>query len=205
MKSRWLQVAVSIVLLFGTLSWSQQSKTTELGPSHEGSRSELPHYVFVLPDGYVGWIQVIFLSPGAPELKPDHGKFILRINEDGVFRTSMVEAVFAGSHDEFLYRSLRPDGTEALKPVPATYFCGEDSGIDSCFGSDGTKSDGFTVGRANLGKPNDGTPGNSWFIFVGPSALREKYAKPITRAPGAKYQIDVPENDPTPGMIRATN
>src|ERR1700678_724693 len=27
-------------------------------------RAESPHYVFVLPDGYVGWIQVIFSSPG---------------------------------------------------------------------------------------------------------------------------------------------
>ena len=30
--------------------------------------------VFPLPEGYVGWIQVIFDSPGAPELRPDHNK-----------------------------------------------------------------------------------------------------------------------------------
>ena len=36
MKSRRLQIAVSLVLFAGTLSWSQQSKTTELVPSHEG-------------------------------------------------------------------------------------------------------------------------------------------------------------------------
>jgi hypothetical protein len=33
-KSRRLQIAVSLVLLIGTLSWSQQSKTTESVPSH---------------------------------------------------------------------------------------------------------------------------------------------------------------------------
>jgi hypothetical protein len=97
-----------------------------IGLSAKQQANELPHYVFVLPEGYVGWIQVIFMSPGAPELKPEHGKVILRINVDGMFRTSTVGAVFAGSHDEFLYRSLRPDGAEALRPVPSTYFCGEE-------------------------------------------------------------------------------
>jgi uncharacterized protein DUF6843 len=168
-----------------------------------GCRSESPHYVFVLPDGYVGWIQVIFDSPGSQELVPERGRFVLRVDKSGVVKTSSSEVVFVGSHDEFFYSHLNVKGKEVLSAVPANFYCGEDSGIDSCYGGDGTMSDGFTVGRANLGRPNDGTPGSSWFLFVGPPELRAKMAKPIHRAPGQKYQIDVPEDDPHPGMLTA--
>src|SRR5215813_2938707 len=149
--------------------------------------AELPHYVFVLPDGYVGWIQVIFDSPGAPGLLLRHGRVVLRIDTSGVLKTSTLGHVFAGSHDEFFYSRLDVKGKEVLSPVPSNYYCGEQSGIDSCYGGDGTKSDGFTVGRANLGEPNDGTPGSSWFLFVGPPDMRANMAKPIHRAPGEKY------------------
>jgi hypothetical protein len=126
-----------------------------------GCSAKLPHYVFVLPDGYVGWVQVIFDSPGAPEIVPTHGRFVLRVDRSGVLKTSMIATVFAGSHDEFFYSRRDVKGKEVLSAVPTNYYCGQESGIDSCYGSDGTKSDGFTVGRANLGRPNDGTPGNS--------------------------------------------
>src|SRR5262249_7088050 len=145
--------------------------------------------------------QVIFDSPGAPEIVPSHGRFVLRVDKSGVLKTSSIAIVFAGSHDEFFYSRRDVKGKEVLSAVPPNYYCGEESGIDSCYGSDGTKSDAFTVGRANLGRPNDGTPGNSWFLFVGPPDLRAKMAKPIHLAPGEKYQIDVPEDDPHPGMI----
>lgn len=168
-----------------------------------GCRAKSPHYLFVLPDGYVGWIQVIFDSPGAPQVVANQGRFVLRVDKSGVLKTSSTEYVFAGSHDEFFYSRLDVKGKEVLSPVPMNYYCGKDSGIDSCYGAEGTMSDGFTVGRANLGRPNDGTPGHSWFLFVGPLELRAKMAKPIHRAPGEKYQIDVPEDDPHPGMLSA--
>ena len=166
-----------------------------------GCSAKLPHYVFVPPDGYVGWVQVIFDSPGASEMVPNRGRLVLRLDKSGILKTSSIQHVFAGSHDEFFYSRRDVKGKELLSAVPSNYYCNQESGIDSCYGSDGTKSDGFTVGRANLGRPNDGTPGNSWFLFVGPRDLRDKMAKPIHRAPGEKYQIDVPEDDPHPGMI----
>lgn len=172
-----------------------------------GCRAESPHYVFVLPDGYVGWIQVIFDSPGAPEVVvPNRTRFVLRIPKSGILKTSSLGHVFAfpGSHDEFFYSRLDHKGKEVLSAVPSNYYCNEESGLDSCYDANGTMSDGFNVGRANLGHPNDGTPGNSWFLFVGPPDLRAKMAKRIHRAPGEKYQIDVPEDDPHPGMISAT-
>jgi hypothetical protein len=165
----------------------------------------LPHYAFILPDGYVGWIQVVFSSPNALEPPLVKNALVLRIDSSGVFRTSMIGTVFTGSHDEFFYSKIDANGKEILTPVPPTFVCTELSGLDSCYDSDGNLSDGFTVGRANLGHPNDGTPGNSWFLFVGPPDLRKKYAKVIHRAPGAQYQIDVPEDDPTPGRIRNEN
>jgi hypothetical protein len=70
--------------------------------------AESPHYVFVLPDGYVGWIQVIFDSPRAPMVVPKHGRFVLRVDKSGVLKTSSTEYVFAGSHDEFFYSRLEP-------------------------------------------------------------------------------------------------
>jgi hypothetical protein len=166
-------------------------------------RAELPRYVFLLPDGYVGWIQVIFDSPGAPKLILRRGRVFLRIDKSGVLKTSTLQHVFAGSHDEFFYSHPNAKEKEVWSPVPSNYYCGEESGTDSCYGNDGTKSDAFTVGRANLGQPNDGTPGNSWFLFVGPPNIRVKRSKPIHRAPGQKYQIDMPEDDPHPGMIGA--
>ena len=85
----------------------------------------------------------------------------LRIDKSGVLKTSPLEQVFAfpDSHDEFFYSRLDAKGKEGLSPVPPNYYCAKESGIDSCYGGDGTVSDGFTVGRANLGHPNDGTPG----------------------------------------------
>src|SRR6202008_1476966 len=41
---------------------------------------ELPHYVFVLPDGYVGWIHVVFSSDDAPVLPFKNNTFILNID-----------------------------------------------------------------------------------------------------------------------------
>jgi hypothetical protein len=166
-----------------------------------GCNREHPHYVFVLPDEYVGWIQVVFDSPDAPSVEPDHGKFVLRIDETGVFKTRSLKYIFAGAHDEFFYRKLGSNGKEVLFPVPSNYYCAGASGIDSCLGSEGSKTDSFSVSRARLGSRNELTPGNSWFLFVGPQSIREKMAKPIHRAPGEKYQIDVPEDDPRPGML----
>lgn len=176
-----------------------------LAPSvSAGAKHSLPHYVFILPDGYVGWIQVIFSSPHASEPPLVNNGHVFRIDNSGVFRTSMIGSFFTGSHDQFFYSKVDAQGKEALAPIPPNYACTAYSGMDFCYDSD-SLSDGFTVGRANLGHPNDGTPGNSWFLFVGPPDLRKKYAVPVHLAPGEKYHIDVPDDDPTPGRIRSEN
>jgi hypothetical protein len=163
----------------------------------------LPHYVFVLPDGYTGWIQVIFDSPGSAPVKVENGNAILEIDNSGIFRLPIVSHIFAGSHDEFFYERVS-SGKKARVPVPADYVCTQYSGMDSCYDSDSNISDGFNVGRATRRKPNDGTPGSAWWLFVGPRDLRKKMAVPVHRNPDPKwpYRIDVPEDDPTPGRIK---
>jgi hypothetical protein len=165
---------------------------------------KLPHYIFVLPDGYTGWIQVIFDSPGSAPLVLENDNAVLHIKNDGIIRLPIVGHVFTGSHDEFFYERTDIKGNILRVPVPANYVCTQNSGMDTCYDSDSGLSDGFTVGRATRGKPNDGTPGNSWWLFVGPPDLRKKMAKPIDRNPDPKwpYQIDVPEHDPIPGRIK---
>jgi hypothetical protein len=165
---------------------------------------KLPHYVFVLPDGYTGWIQVIFESPNSPPLKLEHDNAVLEIDNSGIIRLPIVGHLFAGSHDEFFYERVDASGKKIRVPVPANFVCPDSSGMDNCYDANGDISDGFSVGRATRGKANDGTPGSSWWLFVGPPDLRKKMAKKITRNPDPKwpYQIDVPENDPIPGRIK---
>jgi hypothetical protein len=166
--------------------------------------AKLPHYIFILPDGYTGWIQVIFDSPGSAPLVLEHDNAVLKIKDDGVIRLPIPGHVFVGSHDDFFYERTDAKGKAVRVLVPSDYVCTESSGMDSCYNSKGDLSDGFTVGRATIGKPSDGTPGNSWWLFVGPPDLRKKWARPITRNSDPKwpYQIDVPANDPTPGRIK---
>jgi len=161
-----------------------------------------PHYAFVLPDGYTGWIQIIFGSPDAPRPEFSHNRFILRVDDSGVLRTSMLHSVFPGSQDEFFYRRIESKGKSELVPVPPEYFCAGNSGIDNCFISSDNLVDAFQVGRATVGRISDGTPGDSWFLFVGPFALREKMARHIHLEPGTSKKIDVPEDDPIPGRIK---
>jgi hypothetical protein len=161
-----------------------------------------PHYAMTLPDGYVGWIQIIFASPNAPRPEFSHNRYVLRVGDSGVFRTSMLHTHFTGAQDEFFYRRIDSNGKESLVPVPADYVCAGNSGIDNCFISSDNRVDAFEVGRATVGRVSDGTPGDSWFLFIGPYALREKMARHVHFEPGTKNKVDVPEDDPIPGRIK---
>ena len=161
-----------------------------------------PHYAIVLPDGYVGWVQVIFATPHEKRPEFSHDRYLLRIDDSGVLRTGMFHSYFKGGQDEFFYRRVDAKGKETLVTVPPEYYCGGNSGLDNCFISSDERVDAFDVGRATLGRVSDGTPGDSWFFFVGPHTLREKMAKHVHYAPGTKTKIDVPEDDPIPGRIK---
>jgi hypothetical protein len=172
-----------------------------LAPAYANAR-KLPHYVFILPDGYTGWVQIIFRSPGGTDPPQTHDKIKIVLEDSGVYKTGMYHAYFTGSHDEFLYRRI-VEGKESLVPIPASYYCNADSGLDTCYKPSEEKgADGFTVGRSSVGKEGPSSGGNSWFFFIGPPELRAKNLVRVTFEPGTKKWMDHPENDPAPGRIK---
>jgi hypothetical protein len=170
-------------------------------PASAYEKHSLPHYEFILPDGYVGWVQVIFRSPGSTALEEQKNKLIVRVNDSGVVKTGNYHAYFTGQHDEFFYER-NVAGKVILSPVPTNCVCPNDSGLDGCLPIDGTRMDAFTVSRATVGHEGESRDGNSWFLFIGPSDLRQKFAVPVHLFPGTKKKLDVPKDDPTPGRIK---
>src|SRR6266566_2996105 len=79
-----------------------------------------PHYTFILPDGYVGWVQIVFNDPGASPLplRKDGGNEI-EVQESGIPRTSDLRVHDIKGKDEFYYRSVLPNGTAEFRPVPS--------------------------------------------------------------------------------------
>jgi hypothetical protein len=166
-----------------------------------------PHYVFLLPDGYRGWVQVISQSKDAPPPVVEKGNLLVDLDDNGVFRTTSFHTMYVGAHDEFFYKSRDATGKTVRVPVPANDYCNGDSGLDTCFADSKTTVDCFTVGRSTVGKSDDGKLGNSWFFFVGPPEDRERYKwagapKYRTEPHSSGMKIDQPEFDPKPGRIK---
>jgi len=167
---------------------------------HAGSK---PHYVFLLPDGYIGWVQIISQAPNSARPVLEKGNLVVDLDDGGVFRTPTFHTTFVGAHDEFFYKRPNPRGEVTRVSVPANYICPEMSGLDTCYEPSEEKgADGFTVGRATVGKDGPSSEGNSWFFFIGPPALRSKCAVRVVFQPGTKKWMDHPENDPVPGRIK---
>jgi len=166
------------------------------------ARSE-PHYVFLLPDGYIGWVQVISQSKDAPAPLIEKGNLLVDLDDSGEFRTPSFHTMYVGARDEFFYKRKDATGKLVRVPVPAEYVCPEMSGLDTCYTpSEEQGADGFTVGRAVAGKSGPSREGSSWFFFIGPPELRAKNAVRVTCQPGSKKMMDHPEYDPTPGRIK---
>jgi len=152
-----------------------------------------PHYTFILPDGYVGWVQIVFNDPGASPLPlRKDGGYEIRVPESGIPRTSDFRAHDVKGKDEFYYRSFLPTGKMELHLVPSeNVLPGVDHG-------------GFGV--ADTGGKG---PGYSWFVFIGPSEVRAKvpdadFDKVIaahTTPDGHFTRIMATEPYPTPGRM----
>lgn len=112
------------------------------------------HYSFIMPDGYVGWIEIVYSDRDAPRHQPVRKEYRIEVGDDGIFRTGDIRVSDADPKDTFLYRSKNPDGTTTLKPVPPDYVLG------------GTDHGGFAVSEAGDGR--------HWFIFIGPPELRAR-------------------------------
>jgi hypothetical protein len=96
--------------------------------SLNGRKKPKPHYTFILPDGYIGWVEVIFSDPGALPLpvRLDSGRRI-DVPESGTPRTSNMHVIDSRAKDEFYDRFVLPSGEGALRPVPAAYVLPDSS------------------------------------------------------------------------------
>ena len=59
-----------------------------LASSSSGQSQQPPHYYFLIPEGYVGWIRVDFEVPDAPPLTVENGYCILKFPDTGRLQTS---------------------------------------------------------------------------------------------------------------------
>lgn len=174
------RVALCLILLLG-------SATSYAWPK------ALPHYVFVLPNAYVGWIQIIFDDPQAPPLSIKDGGLQITVPESGLARTSNFRIHADLAEDEFYYMSQPSKGVPMVERVPAKCVL---PGIDH---------GGFGVmdsGQGGKGR------GYSWFIFLGPAELRAKV--PLAnwnevvanqRKLHGTSKMDAPDPYPVPGKM----
>lgn len=135
---------------------------------------QAPHYVFVLPDGYIGWVRIMFTVDDMPSLVTENGILTVEFDDSGIVKTRDAHMIVPGKYDKFFYRK---GGTkkQTLVSIPTEY-------VDMR----GIYHGGFTATR-------DG--GVSWFFFIGPSNLRDQY-----RWRGDQKHILDSSLDPVPGM-----
>jgi hypothetical protein len=153
-----------------------------------------PHYTFILPDQYVGWVQIVFNDPGASPfpVRRDGGREIA-VPESGIPRTSGLRVHDVRGKDEFYYLSVLPNGKVELRPVASEYVL------------PGVGHGGFGV----AGTGGRGTGGGSWFLFIGPPEVRAKFpdadwdkvVAEFAKTHGGKTRIESSGPYPTPGRI----
>ena len=152
-----------------------------------------PHYAFILPDKYVGWVQIIFNDPQAAPfpLRKDEG-YEIEVPESGITRTSHLRVHDFKRVDEFYYRSVQSEHKVRLVPVPSAYVMPGDS------------HGGFGV----MDTGGKGT-GYSWFIFIGPPELRakvpladwDKVVQEYSKTHGGRKRVESSDAYPTPGRM----
>jgi len=147
------------------------------------------HYRFILPSGYVGWIQVTFGVPHGPALPitEDRRALLVRIDDSGVAKTGNLRVHSARPKDEFFYELRDSGGLEKLVPVPSDYILDDGHNTHGGFGINGTP---------------DNSPGYSFFFFVGPPEVRARVPRAdIRKVPGFPKKREGPPSYPTPGRM----
>jgi hypothetical protein len=168
--------------------------TVIFGSLYSSARDKRPHYLFRLPNGYVGWVQIIFNAPQAPPFSIENGRVVVEIPESGIVRTSNLRIHASLAPDEFFYRDPSLGGISPNYPVPTCYFL------------PGVEHGGFGVMDTG-GKGS----GYSWFIFIGPPELRakvpqadwNKVVEDYQKAHGGKARIESFGPYPTPGRMES--
>lgn len=175
----WKNCWVVLLILFGSMC-----------SAAEHNRN--PHYVFTLPDGYVGWVQIVFDDPSASPLPWKNSSYEIEVPESGIPRTSDMRVEDSKAKDEFYYRFLLQNGNVELRPVPSDYVL-----------------PGFTHRGFGVMDTGGKGRGSSWFIFIGPPELRakvpfadwDKVVDDYQKAHGGKKRIEFSGPYPTPGRM----
>jgi len=154
------------------------------------ARSKRPRYIFVLPDGYVGWVQIVFNDQAATPLPMRDGGYVIDIPESGLTRTSDLRVHDFKRQDEFYYHSSPTAETQELGKVPIENVLPGDS-----HGGFGVMDTG---GRGK---------GYSWFVFVGPPSIRSKvpladWDKEVEAWRKVHWNARMPAPDPYPSPGR---
>jgi len=156
------------------------------------ARHKRPRYIFVFPDGYLGWVQIVFNDPAAAPLPMKDGGYVIDIPESGLTRTTDIRVEDFKSQDEFYYHSSPTAGTQELRKVPNENVL------------PGVSHGGFDVmDTGGRGK------GSSWFVFVGPPSIRAKvpladWDKEVEawRKVHGNVRVAAPDLYPSPGRMQ---
>ncbi|QDH20382.1 DUF6843 domain-containing protein [Saccharibacillus brassicae] len=86
-----------------------------------GCSERRPASVYLIPEGYEGWVLIDFDQAGAPEIPLEDGKGIFKIGSDGTLDTSTPEPARGKAEDEYYWvdgqgnRSAIEDITEVIQ------------------------------------------------------------------------------------------
>jgi hypothetical protein len=129
----------------------------------EGYAGSSPRYIYLIPEGYTGYVQIDFQVTNAPPL-PREGEYLLiKLPPSGIFQTSskMIESTkFPYQRDEFFYYTTAGERRSMVHP--------------SCGGGSTRRK----IGREEI----------SWIFFIGTCADFEKLKGQIFR-PGEDHII----------------
>ncbi|WIV17680.1 hypothetical protein QPK24_14760 [Paenibacillus polygoni] len=59
--------------------------------------------LYLIPEGYVGWVHIIYDQSKQPEIKKDEGTSIFPIGKDGILKVSNKDAVYGTSINKYFY------------------------------------------------------------------------------------------------------
>ncbi|WP_405110027.1 hypothetical protein MHH28_32455 [Paenibacillus sp. FSL K6-1217] len=68
-----------------------------------GSTTKRNPNIYLIPNNYVGWVQIIYNQEGFNAIEKDNGKNIFTIPESGVLKTSTADIEYGISFEEFYY------------------------------------------------------------------------------------------------------
>lgn len=164
-----------------------------LAPSCCGGERPRPnHYVFVLPSGYVGWIQVIFNDSHAAPLGVEDHAYVIKVSESGIARTSDMRVEDARAKDQFYYRPIDSGEITKRALVPSDDVL-----------------PGFNHGGFGTMDTGGKGQGYSWFIFLGPPQVRakvpladwDKVVEKYRKEHDGNSRVEGPPTYPIPGRM----